>query len=327
MKQANLIEVSVEDPKLKPLLKENNQSPVQTKSLLIKFKFAKISEVVIKLNQKPRNIIAKLCNLSQQSTQSNQYDLEYIKLSYVTNENQKVIYCSSVNTNQVTITVNIKLYTNLLIKLEQNDVAFYSIQLYGQEQAPKAKQSFWDNFFVQPLSNGTPDHHTNNKDQEERRIQEMNKIAQKEKMELEKAVENSFVSAKYEQINQKQIIESIKDTKQFQQRQVYQFQEDEQMSQEILMENNDLQKYQYGGKKQPQVRSENFGYTDKNSVPDLGFKGNAKEKQGQNSDDQIKIHFMTKYKADDINQAFMRMHQLLEETGGAKRVLKNVMYN
>ncbi|CAD8184818.1 unnamed protein product [Paramecium octaurelia] len=320
MKQANLIEFSVEDPSLKPLLKENNQNPVFTKSLLIKFNFANISEVVIKLNQKPRNIIAKLCNLSQQQTQSNQYDLEYIKFCYVTNENQKVIYCSSVNTNQ--------LYTNLLINQEQNDVAFYSIQIYGQEQAPKAKQGFLDKFFFQPFSNGTHNHHKNtNKVQEERRIQEVNKIAQKEKMELEKAVENSFLSAQYEEMNQKQIIESIKDAKQFQQRQVYQFQEDGQMGQEILMENNNLQKYQYEGKKQPKVRSENFGYTDKKSVPDFGFKGNAQEKQGQSSDDPIKIYFMTKYKADDINEAFMNMHYLLEETGGVKRVLKNVMYN
>ncbi|CAK84483.1 unnamed protein product (macronuclear) [Paramecium tetraurelia] len=72
MNQANLIQCQVLDPQLKPLLRENNDTPFQRKSLLIKFNSAKICQVVIKLNQKPRNIVATLTNLQNQSSKTNQ---------------------------------------------------------------------------------------------------------------------------------------------------------------------------------------------------------------------------------------------------------------
>ncbi|CAD8088041.1 unnamed protein product [Paramecium primaurelia] len=317
MNQANLIQCQVLDPQLKPLLNENNTIPFNRKTLLIKFNSAKLCQVVIKLNQKPRKIVATLSNLQNQIHKSNQQALEF---HYFTCENQQVIYNSSINTNQQ--------FTSLQIKIEQDDVAFYNIQLYGEE-AIKTKQSTLDNFILKPSQldneNGTFQNFTNalssNRDPAGRQKKQVNKVALKQKQELEEAIEKSLRSAEYEKMNQKYIQESKNNVIQEQYNQEYQFQEDEELSLEILMQKNDQQQYSYDKKKQPQVRIENLGYTDKiNTAQKKGYQ------QQWNNSDPIKLNFMTKFKVGDINQDFMKMHQLMEETKGVKRFLENVMY-
>ncbi|CAD8164758.1 unnamed protein product [Paramecium octaurelia] len=319
MNQANLISCQVLDPQLRPLLRENNETPFQRKSLLIKFNSAKICQVVIKLNQKPRNIVATLTNLQNQSSKTNQQPVEF---HYFTNENKKVIYNSSINTNQH--------YTCLQIKIEQDDISFYNIQLYGEEST-KTKQSTLDNFILKPsqLDNDTgtfknfTDALSSNRDPAGRQKKNVNKVALKQKQDYEEAIQNSLISAQYEQMNQKQIQESKKDGNSRYQNEEFQFQEEEDLSLEILMEKQDQQQYSHEQKKHPQVMLENLGYTDK--------KNNTDSKKGSqpqwNSGDQIKLHLMQKYKPGDINLAFMKMHQLMEQSSGAKRFLENVMYN
>ncbi|CAD8099965.1 unnamed protein product [Paramecium primaurelia] len=224
-----------------------------------------------------------------------------------------------------------KYYTYLQIKFDQNDVAFFNIQLYGYEAQ---QQKSLDNLQVQPIQFGTKINLKNQKkDTKDRHQQEINKFSQQEKQDLEDAVKNSLISYQTKEMNNKQIIESIKYAEYFQQQQEYEFQD---LGIEIEKEDNDLQKYQYEQKKQPQLMSENLGYTDNKNVTNFGFKRNTQEKKGyqqqqqqqqQNNVDPIKLHLMTKYKAEDINEAFMKMHQLLEETGGVKRFLENVMFN
>ncbi|CAD8108839.1 unnamed protein product [Paramecium sonneborni] len=334
MNQSNLIQYQVLDSLLQPLMRENNENPLKRKSLLIKFNSAKITSAVIKLNQKPKNIVAMLTKLQNSSSKSNQQISEYIKFNYFTSENQKHIYNSSVTTDQF--------YTQLQIKIEQDDIAFYNIQIYGQE-AQKNTQRTLDNFILKPSQmdneNGTfkvfTDAIQSNRDPAGREKKNVNKYVLKQQQEYQEALEKSLISAQYEQINQKLIQESIENGNSFQQQQKNQSEfEEEELSLEILMGENDLNQYQYQQKKQPQINIENLGYTDNKKGSNLGYnqktvekKGQEQHKQQQWKSDQIKLHLMTQYKAGDIDQAFMQMHKLMEISSKGKSFLENVMYN
>ncbi|CAK84484.1 unnamed protein product (macronuclear) [Paramecium tetraurelia] len=182
------------------------------------------------------------------------------------------------------------------------------------KKAPKRNKVLWiiSSQNLSQLDNDTgtfknfTDALSSNRDPAGRLKKNVNKNALKQKQDYEEAIENSLISAQYEQMNQKHIQESKNDDNSGYQNEEFQIQEEDDLSLEILMQKQDQQQYSYEQKKHPQIMIENLGYTDKKNHTDQ-----KKGSQHQwNGGDPIKLHLMQKYRPGDINLAFMKMHQL-----------------